>query len=582
MHNRSKFKLPDFSDIATLEKYSSAFTLSDMEIFVFPDLMYALVIANIMSPVIWKWRDDEWFRDIGKKSFNYKINRIKQYIMDHYVFNLDLETWGLTDKDKEISRFRNSIDIEILKKSNALFGYEGDKYYFDIDIRRHFGLDKYTSDVIPYWKTETVEAMTAFRFKASFDRGAGECVSLSALYAAALFIVGGVPLENIFLMGTPLHSQNFIDIHDGVLTNNRRIVTKRMWFNGTSISTRARRALEHEKVTIVSHISGYIHHLYEKATIDKAAYLHFSDKLSQFLTTPLSAELFINFLRYHMKFKKCFQYRHQMNARYYYIAVETVFEYEHSTKYVFSETATESLLYEIDDEEFSLSPLPGLLILQDVLSHLQQNAESSVYDLMKYSLEQVNGSNTFTKETIKLLFTELNSFLKVEPKLPDLNKQFIDTEALKINPNQDRHEILGIINDKAPGNEMALLSLYAYRDMRLANWQPFLKAALERNPVSLEGMKGKTADEVYHLISNMPNESVYDGQRLAQPDEVWNFGRGDGVEKAILLANFLFNELKLNDIDLEVDHASVTLRCNQTMYSFHSNKGIVQSIRCLS
>jgi hypothetical protein len=46
----------------------------------------------------------------------------------------------------------------LLKQSNALFGYEGDKYYFDIDIRKHFGLDKYDSDIIPYWKTETVEA----------------------------------------------------------------------------------------------------------------------------------------------------------------------------------------------------------------------------------------------------------------------------------------------------------------------------------------------------------------------------------------------------------------------------------------
>ena len=35
-----------------LEKYSSAFTLSDMEIFIFPELLYALVYANIMSPEI--------------------------------------------------------------------------------------------------------------------------------------------------------------------------------------------------------------------------------------------------------------------------------------------------------------------------------------------------------------------------------------------------------------------------------------------------------------------------------------------------------------------------------------------------
>ena len=50
-----------------IEKYSSAFTLSDMEIFVFPELMYALVLANIMSPIIWEWKKDPWFKGIEKK-----------------------------------------------------------------------------------------------------------------------------------------------------------------------------------------------------------------------------------------------------------------------------------------------------------------------------------------------------------------------------------------------------------------------------------------------------------------------------------------------------------------------------------
>ena len=42
-------------DKRELELYSSAVTLSDMEIFVFPELMYSLVLANIMSPRLWKW-----------------------------------------------------------------------------------------------------------------------------------------------------------------------------------------------------------------------------------------------------------------------------------------------------------------------------------------------------------------------------------------------------------------------------------------------------------------------------------------------------------------------------------------------
>ena len=78
-----------------------------------------------------------------------------------------------------------------------------------------------------------------------------------------------IPLEKIFLIATPLHSQNFIIEKEGLITNNRRIVTKNMWYNGTSLSEKARRAMENEKVTIVSHISGYIHTLYHDATIDK-------------------------------------------------------------------------------------------------------------------------------------------------------------------------------------------------------------------------------------------------------------------------------------------------------------------------
>ncbi|MCK7531620.1 MAG: hypothetical protein MZV63_11600 [Marinilabiliales bacterium] len=81
----------------------------------------------------------------------------------------------------------------------------------------------------------------------------------SSPHAAAMFVVGGIPLEKIFMMATPLHSQNYIDEKDGLLTNNRRIMTKNMWFNGTSLSAKARRALENEKVTIVSHITGHIH-----------------------------------------------------------------------------------------------------------------------------------------------------------------------------------------------------------------------------------------------------------------------------------------------------------------------------------
>ena len=144
------------------EEKSSAVSLSDMEIFIFPELMYSLVLANILSPRIWKWRELEWFDGIREMRPKKRLQRLRQHIMDNYTFNLDLETWGLTTQQQELKRFAPFLSPDEIASSNALFGYQGDVYYYDIDIRRHFGLDKYSGDTIPYWKTETVEAMDAF------------------------------------------------------------------------------------------------------------------------------------------------------------------------------------------------------------------------------------------------------------------------------------------------------------------------------------------------------------------------------------------------------------------------------------
>src|SRR5512147_675091 len=101
-------------DTPDFERKSSAVTLSDMEVFIFPELMYSLVLANIMSPRIWKWREDPWFDGSEQLTPYRRITRLKQYIMDHYAFNLDLDTWGLTTKQTEIDRFKGFIDTGAL------------------------------------------------------------------------------------------------------------------------------------------------------------------------------------------------------------------------------------------------------------------------------------------------------------------------------------------------------------------------------------------------------------------------------------------------------------------------------------
>ena len=406
------------------EEKSAAATLSDMEIFIFPELMYSLVLANILSPRLWRWRDMEWFDGIREMRPKKRLQRLRQHIMDNYTFNLDLETWGLTNQARELKRFAPFLAPAEIAASNALFGYHGDAYYYDIEIRRHFGLDKYSSDVIPYWKTETIEAMDAFRRKEGHAVGAGECVSLAGLYAAAAFVVCGIPLESIYLMATPLHSQNFIDVDTGILTNNRRLVTRAMWSNGTVISQQVRRALEHERVTIVSHATGYIHLLYPDATITPAAYSHFAERLNAFLAPP--------------------------------------------------EDAADRRL--------------------------------------------------------------------VVPRLPDASRVAFrnDDEPLGLTPDMDYAAVSARLRALRSANRAAALAPYAAHELGETEPAPFVKAALERSPVSKAALGTADSQSAIARIASLADESIYDGSsRLAQPDEVWNFGTGDGLEKCLLAANVL-------------------------------------------
>ena len=561
-------------DAEQLEKYSSAVTLSDMEVFVFPELAYSLVLANIMSPLIWQWRNIDCFKLLQGKSSYRKLMRLRQFIMDEYEFNLDLETWGLSSKARELKRFEKFISPEDIASSNALFGYEGDKYYFDVDIRRHFGLDKYDSDIIPYWKTETVEAMDAFRLKRGYAKRAGECVSLAALYAAAAFIVCGVPLEDIYMIFTPLHSQNFIDVNDGVLTNNRRLVTKAMWFNGTEISDKAQRALRNENVTIVAHSTGYVHCFYQEATMNKELYQKFAHKLASYLTMDLSLGVFSGFLRSRRDYQEYFQLCRDCHGQAQFLKAEVLFHYEHGSNYRIADSTHEKLLAEVSDEDFVPYELPGRIRCDKLDGFLRQQ---------KIDIRNPQGRNTLIRfiepvvPDAQRLVEELADFVHAEAKLPIINKNFVPTAPIEISTEQNREQIIGYLRQLRASNSTADLAFYAYRDMGTCDWVPFVKAAVERNPVSIEMASNMSIEQAYEWLSGLANESIYSDNRLAQPDEVVNYGRGDGVEKALALANVIRQRSPEQDIEIIVESDSVVLK-GQNEYRFLSGEGFEKHI----
>jgi hypothetical protein len=555
-------------DANKLDKYSSAFTLADMEVFVFPELMYSLVLANLMSPIIWRWRQEDTFQRLEGKGPYKRLMRLKQYIMDEYEFNLDLQTWGLTSKQREIKRFEPWISAEQLAQSNGLFGYEGDKYYFDVDIRRHFGLDKFEGDIIPYWKTETVEAMTAFRRKPGYSTGAGECVSLSTLYAAAAFIVCDIPLEDIHMVLTPLHSQNFIDIEDGVITNNRRLVTKSMWFNGTEISNKAQRALRNEQVTVVANNTGFVHCLYDTATIEPGVYRKAAARLGEYLTTDLDALTFASFLRGNLPYHKHFQFCRQLRGEAMFVKAEVLFGYEHGSRFRIADMTFDKLLDEVSRDDYSIYPIEARVCCEQLMGFVRSN-QITIHNPADRE-KMATFLAAFIPDARKFV-EELYAFLHLVPRMPGFDKTYVPSEPIRIPVGSSREQVIAYLESIRGRHPVADLAFYAYRDMSRCQWEPFMKAAIERSPVSIEACKDKSDAEAAEWLAAMANESIYDGQRLAQPDEVANYGTGDGVEKAITLANLLHARNPGRPITIEIEGQSVRLIAD-TEYLFSSTK----------
>jgi hypothetical protein len=72
--------------------------------------------------------------------------------------------------------------------------------------------------------------------------------------------------------------------------------------------------------------------------------------------------------------------------------------------------------------------------------------------------------------------------------------------------------------------------------------------------VSKTALRDMPPDHVLARLAELDDESIYDGSsRLAQPDEVWNFGTGDGLEKCLLAANIL------GGTEIRIQNASASL-----------------------
>jgi hypothetical protein len=171
--------------------------------------------------------------------------------------------------------------------------------------------------------------------------------------------------------------------------------------------------------------------------------------------------------------------------------------------------------------------------------------------------------------------------MHIEAKLPSSDKNYLPTEPIKISTELSREQIIDSLQQMRQSNSTVDLAFYSYRDMESCNWEPFVKAAMERNPASIKTAETMSLEETHTWLEQMNNASIYDGKRLAQPDEVANFKAGDGLEKAFLLANVIRERNPEQDIEIITDKHQVILK-GQNEYRFKSSKNFEKHISICS
>ena len=66
---------------------------------------------------------------------------------------------------------------------------------------------------------------------------------------------------------------------------------------------------------------------------------------------------------------------------------------------------------------------------------------------------------------------------------------------------------------------------------------------------------------------------------MAQPDEVWNYGRGDGLERALCLANIWKARHPGEAIEIEARGAEVLIRLGSKTLTWPSSKGYERIVK---
>jgi len=255
-----------------------------------------------------------------------------------------------------------------------------------------------------------------------------------------------------------------------------------------------------------------------------------------------------------------------------------VFAYEHGSPYLLTDNTRDRLLADIEQEEYKPGSIGGRIVLNDLEDYvMSRNIDLEEADDVALLESQFQPGCLHREKVMEALLR----FCHVRPQLPDAGtRTFVrEEEPIGIDVEMGREEIIEHLSSIRDRNVMADMAFYAYRDLTRTEPGPFLIAAVQRNPVSIESTKEMDVAEIAGKITDLPDGSIYDGPgRLAQPDEVWNYGRGDGLERAILLANILHARAPEKKIAIEVAPAAAKLIMDGREAEFKSSKQLKQQV----
>jgi hypothetical protein len=256
------------------------------------------------------------------------------------------------------------------------------------------------------------------------------------------------------------------------------------------------------------------------------------------------------------------------------LKAEALFHYEHNSNFRIADTTHEKLLAEVSEEDFVPYELPGR-IRCDLLDEFMKKE--------KVDLRDPEGKTALVKfvqpviPDAKTLVDKLADFVHIEPRLPSPEKNYTPAVPIEIPADYSREQVIDYLQQLRATSTTADLAFYAFRDMQTCDWAPFIKAAVERNPVSIQMTESMSVDEVHAWLGQMRSTSIYDGKRLAQPDELANYKTGDGLEKAFLLANVIRHRKPEQETTIVVDNHNVVLK-GPTDYRFVSDKQLQRRI----